>query len=272
MQTAMRSRIATAAFVRLLFAMMLQAAIDGVRHLPQRQFAQGNQVCLAEKIVQRPVHTFLRIDIAAPHAVLQRLRRQIGHHDFVDSLQHPVGNRFPHLNSRDALHRRRDALEVLNVHGGEHVDAGVEQFEHIFIALAMLAAFDVGVRQFVDQSDLRLARQDGVHIHLFEQRALVFDLLARNDFQVRHQFGDAFAAVGFHHADDNVFAAAVAADGFAQHVVGLADARRVSEEEFEDASLSSPGRLPPAIARESWASRLLSLRPPHLSMSDTIGS
>ena len=163
--------------VRLLSAMLFQAQIDLLGHLAQCQLAQSDQVGLAEKIFQRPPHAFLRINVATPHPVLQRLRSQVDHHDFVDSLQHPVGNRFPHLDPGDSLHRRGHALQMLDVHGGENVNPRIQQFQHIFIAFAMLAALDIGVRQFVHQRDPRVARENGVHVHLFEGRALVLDRL-----------------------------------------------------------------------------------------------
>ena len=99
----------------------------------------------------------------------------------------------------------------------------------------MLAAGNVGVRQLVHQRDRRAARDDGVHVHFLEHRALVFDFLARDGIELRHEFGDAFAAVGFHDADDDVFAATVAADRLAEHAVGLADARRVAEKQLQHA-------------------------------------
>ena len=48
-----------------------------------------------------------------------------------------------------------------------------------------------------------------VHVHLFELRALVFDLLSGHDFQLDSQFLDALAPVSFDDADHHVLAAAV---------------------------------------------------------------
>src|SRR5260370_1665578 len=79
-----------------------------------------------------------------------------------------------------------------------------------------------------------MPRQDGVNIHLLEDRALVFDFLARYLLHMRNQLFDAFAPVRFHHADDDVFAAATPAQGLAHHAEGLAHAWRVTEEELED--------------------------------------
>ena len=42
--------------------------------------------------------------------------------------------------------------------------------------------------------------------------------------------------MGLDHADDHIFAAAVAADGLAQHAVGLANAGRIAEKELEDSA------------------------------------
>ena len=47
------------------------------------------------------------------------------------------------------------------------------------------------------------------------------------------QFGDALAAVSLDNADDDVFAAAVAANGFAEHRESLANARRVAEKKLQ---------------------------------------
>src|SRR5260370_9564892 len=81
-----------------------------------------------------------------------------------------------------------------------------------------------------------MPREDGVNLHLLEYRALVFDLLARYLPHMRNRPFDAFAPVRFHHADDDVFAAATPAQGLAQHAEGLAHAWRVTEEELEDAA------------------------------------
>ena len=139
--------------------------------------------------------------------------------------KHPVGHGLAHQHAGDLVHHGRDALQVLHVHGGDHVDLVVEQLEDIFVALVVLAALDVGVRQLVHQHDLRMARQNGVHVHLFEERAFVVDLLARHRLQARGHFLRRLAAVGLDHSDDHVFAATLAADGLAQHGIGLADAR-----------------------------------------------
>ncbi len=107
---------------------------------------------------------------------MQGLGSQIGHDDLVGALHEPVRHRLANLDAGDALDRGRDALDVLHVHGGEHVDVGGKDIENIFVALAVFAAFDIGMRKFVDENDLRTASEDSFEIHLLEDDASVFDL------------------------------------------------------------------------------------------------
>jgi hypothetical protein len=48
---------------------------------------------------------------------------------------------------------------------------------------------------------------------------------------------DAFAAVGFDDANNNIFAAVATANCFAQHAVSFADTGSVAEKQFESATL-----------------------------------
>ena len=100
----------------------------------------------------------------------------------------------------------------------------------------MLAAGNIGVGQFVDQDDVRLPGDDGVDIHFFEDGSFVFDDFARDGFDLRGKFFDSLAAVGFHDADDDVFAATPAAQRFAEHAVRFAHARGVAEKKLEYAT------------------------------------
>ena len=213
---------------------VLQAVVHRLGHLSQGQFAQGNQVRRAEKIGQGALGPFHRVNIATLHAGLQGLRRQVGHHDFARPLDNPVRNGLAHLHTRELANRRRQAFDVLHVHSGNHIDASIQNLEDIFIALVVLAALDVGMREFIDERDLRVARQNRVNVHLFEGGAFVFQLLARHRFQPGSQLGRDLAAVSFHHPDDHILPAAAPPEAFAQHLVGFADARSIAEEELKN--------------------------------------
>jgi len=51
----------------------------------------------------------------------------------------------------------------------------------------MAAAFGVGVRQLVDQRDLRPPRDDGVEVHFVEPLSFIFEVPARNGLQTFQQ-------------------------------------------------------------------------------------
>jgi len=148
---------------------------------------------------------------------------------------------------------------VLDVHGGKHVNLGFQRFQDILVALLVLAAFHVGVRQFVDKHHLRAADDNGIDIHLVKDGAFVFELAPGDGLKLGGQFGNAFASVGLDQADDHVFTALVAAQGLAEHVVRFTDAGGVAEEELEDAGLLLRRRLLQPLLGCLW----------HLSFPDT---
>jgi hypothetical protein len=99
------------------------------------------------------------------------------------------------------------ALDVLDVDGRKDVDMGIEQEQHVFVALGVATAFDVGMCQLVDQNDLRLALQDGIDVHLGEDGSFVVDVARSDVFELGCLLGSAFAAVRLDDADDDILAA-----------------------------------------------------------------
>ena len=213
----------------------IQAAIDGAGNLAEGELAQGHQVATTEEVAESAIGAVLGIDVAALHPGLQGLRREVGHDDLIGTLEHPIGNGFADRDAGDALNGGPEAFNVLDVDGGENVDAGGEQFEHILVAFAVAAAVDVGVGQLVNQDDGGPAGKDGIDIHLLEDGALVLELAAGDAFQLAGELGDAFATVGFNDAGNDVLAATGATLGLAQHAVGFAHAGGVAEKDLEDA-------------------------------------
>ena len=121
---------------------------------------------------------------------------------------------------------------MLDVQRRVDIDAGGDQFLDIEIALRMTAAGRVGVRQFIDQNELRPTLEDRVEIDLGEAMAVVFDLAPRNDFEVFEQRLGLAPAMRLDHADDQVDALAPLGLRRLQHLIGLADTRCGAEENF----------------------------------------
>src|SRR6185437_11287082 len=108
------------AFQLFFFEMAFETTIDFLSDLPESQLAKSDQVRGPEKVAESSLHAVCRIDIAAFHASLQCFRREVGHHNFGNALQHPVGNCLAHSDASNVLHAGREPLQMLNIHRGEH--------------------------------------------------------------------------------------------------------------------------------------------------------
>ena len=149
----------------------------------QGQLAQGEQIALAEKILDRPFRLLRQVNLALLQALQQLIRRQIDQHHLVRQVEQSVRQRFPDLDAGDTADHVVQRFQMLHVDGGVDVDAGGEQFLHILPAFGMTRTGGVGMRQLVHQQQSRLARQRRVQVELLEQVALVGDFPRREHFQ-----------------------------------------------------------------------------------------
>jgi hypothetical protein len=122
---------------------------------------------------------------------------------------------------------------MLDVDRRENVDPGREQLLDILITLRVTAAGRVGVGELIDQDELRPTLDQPVKIHLGERTAFILDLAARHDLEpARHCFRFR-AAMGFDHADHDIDTGTGAAGTFGEHLIGLADPGRRTEEDLQ---------------------------------------
>ena len=91
--------------------------------------------------------------------------------------------------------------------------------------------------KFVHECELRLARKDGIYVHLGQRRPAMFDLAARDDLKTCRERVGLRAPVRLHVPGDDIYALAFTfVRGSIQHRVGLADASRVAEKNLEFAA------------------------------------
>ena len=178
--------------------------IDALRRAPQRQLAQCGEIARHEEILRCPFGSVGEIDFPFLHALQQVFRRQVHQLDIVGAVENRVRNRFAHAHMGDLRHHIVQAFQVLHVQGGINIDAIVENFLDIEITLGMAAARRIGMRQLIDQNQLRLSLQDGVQIHLCQNAALIRNAFLRDDIEPLGQHIGFDAAMRFHHADDDV--------------------------------------------------------------------
>jgi hypothetical protein len=125
---------------------------------------------------------------------------------------------------------------VLDVQGGEHVDAGVEQLLDILVALGVARARRVGVGELVDEGEFGPPGQQRVEVHLLQHRAVIGHRAARNRLEASEQRLGLGPAVGLDHADHDVGAGLAPGAPDGEHLVGLADAGGGPEEDLEPAA------------------------------------
>ena len=174
-----------------------------------------------------------QIDLAVLQALDQFFRSEVDEDDVVGVAQHGVRHRLAHDDAGDARDDVGEAFEMLDVERRPDIDARVEQFLDILPAFRMPAFGRVGVREFVDDDELRAGASERRRVEFLESCALIGDDAARQDLE---PFESAPAVSArpcvSTSADDDVDAfVASSAAGALQHGVGLADARRRAEED-----------------------------------------
>ncbi len=211
--------------------------VDAFRHDPQGQLAQGAQGGRLEEILGRaPARAFPDINLAIREALQEIFRRQIDQFDFIGAVENAVGYGLVHPDAGDLGDDVVQALQMLHVERGHHIDAVGQQFLDVLPSLGVPGARRVGVRQLVDEDQAGLARQGRVKIELVQDDAAIVDLQPRQDGQAFRPGGGFVPAVMFDNADDDVAAGVPEAKGFGQHGIGLAHAGRGAEEDFQTAA------------------------------------
>ena len=114
-------------------------------------------------------------------------------------------------------------------------------------ALLVSRARHVGVRQLVDDGNLRMARQDRIDVHLGELAPAVLHDRARNDLEIADQFGRVHAPVRFDNTDDDVGSPLCAAMCLAQHGERLAHPGSSAEVDAERATRAGQTTAPPVL-------------------------
>ena len=209
------------------------ADVHLVRRLPQGEFPQCAESRFLEEILHGPLRLFRAVNHAALEPVEQGAGRKIDEHNFARLLHHPIGNRLPHLDSRDLEHLVVETLQMLNVHCGEHVDSGVEEHGDVLPTLGPLRARHIGVRELIDGADFRLPAQDGIRIHFLENAPAVFHAFAWDQFQTFELCNGFRPPMRLEVSDGDIVPVPLELLGFFQHLVCFTDASGVAEDDFE---------------------------------------
>ena len=125
---------------KLIAPVLQHLVIDPVGSAAQRQFAQGDQVALAEKVADRPFRLVGKINLAGLQALQQFVRRQVDQHHLVGRIELLVGHCFPDAYAGNAADHIVETLQVLDIDCGIHVNARRQQFVDVLPAFGVARA------------------------------------------------------------------------------------------------------------------------------------
>jgi hypothetical protein len=226
--------------------------LDILGDLAERDLAQRFQVLDAEEAVERRRHACGRVDLPGLQSLDQRLRGEVDEHDLVRLGEDGVGERLAHARAGQRCHLVVERLEMLDVDGRVDVDPGGEDVGNVLVALGVLEPGRVGVRELVDQAQLRSAVEDAREVHLYEIQ-IAIRRVARGDARqpVRLRLG-LRTAVRLQVADHDVTSGLELRPPVLEHAIRLADARGHAQEDLVMTD-HAPRRL--------WTTRSISLIP-----------
>ena len=122
-------------------------------------------------MLERALGLLGHVDLALFQTLDQVVGREVDDLDRVGVVENAVGHGLAHPHMGDLRDDVVEALDVLDVERGVDIDAVRQQLLDVEIALGVAAARRVGVGELVDQHELRMAREDGVEVHLLERIA-----------------------------------------------------------------------------------------------------
>jgi hypothetical protein len=172
---------------------------------------------------QRALGLFWNVDLALLQPLNQVIRRQVDEFDAVGAVENRIRHGLAHPDMGDLGDDIVKAFDVLDVDRGVDVDSVAEQFLDVEVALRMPAAGRIGMREFVDQCDLRPARNQRIKVHFLQNLVLVAEPFARHDFKPIQQRLGLRPAVGLDDAGHDIGAGLQPGARALQHLIGLAD-------------------------------------------------
>src|SRR5262249_29450168 len=178
------------------------------------------------KEISKGLFDLLRlIDFALLQACAELLYSDIYVDDLVGPFEKAVRNGLAHGDASRPQYCIVESLEVLDIDGSHYMNTCIEQIQDILIPLSVFGTGNISVGQFIDYTDVRFASNDGFDVHLLKNNAAVFDLAARNHFEISDLGFGVGPAIGLDETDYQVKALAAQQVSVLKHLVGLADAR-----------------------------------------------
>ncbi len=221
--------------------------VNAVGGAPESQLAQGDQVALAEKVLDSALGLAAHIDLALVQALTKIVRGQVHQHHVVGGVKKGIRHGLPHLDPGHAAHHIVQALQMLHVEGGKDVNARLKQLIDILPALRVAGAGGVGVGQLIHQDQRRSPGQRPVEVELCQTPPPMVSDVERQDRQVFQHRRCLLTAVGLNHARHDIQPLRPQPLRFGEHSEGFAYPRAGPEKDLQPAAMRAAGLLQQAI-------------------------
>ena len=224
--------------------------------LSKRELPQNGKIVVTKEVLEGTGHAFGCIDLPGLEPLEEILDGEVDVHDLSGLGQKAVGYALAHDYAGRPLHETFEAVEVLDVHRAYDVDPGVEQLDHVLVALPVLAPGNVRVRDLVDEHHGRLPCEDCVDVQIFHDDAPVLLRPARNDLETIEERPGLGSPMRLDEPHDDVYASLAQRPGLLEHPECLAHARSKADVELQLAALRALDELDEVL-------RLRGVRPDH---------
>lgn len=199
----------------------------------QRDFTQRHQVFRSEKMLLRLTDAAGGIDFARSQPFEQIRYFDVDQLDLVGQIEHIVGHPFAHQHAGQGSDLVVQAFQMLDIERRIDINAVGEQFLYVPAAFGMAAAGRVGVRQLVDQCQLRHPFNDGIQIHFTQSQSPVFKDPGLNALESLGPGSCFGTVVRLEIADDGIHARSSRLPAGLEHRPGFAGSCRVAKEDFQ---------------------------------------
>jgi hypothetical protein len=125
----------------------------------------------------------------------------------------------------DVLNRVGAAGELLDIDGRIDINACIQEFKDILIPFRVASPGGIGMREFVDDDQMRLPSKYRIYVHFGSWCAIRGYQFSRDLWQAVSQSNKGFGSVGFNRTNDYVASRELLLLGRLQHGMRLANSR-----------------------------------------------